>query len=259
MLSINDFNSGMKRDGWVIFPGVLSAEFIERLNADLAKAYDICRSVQVKNGIAENTDGSVHHLVGLGDSFFELLEKMPLWGYIKEYFGGNFILNSLGGIINMPGGSTYASNVHRDIRTFSGNLRLMLNMLVMLDDFTEENGATYLCTGSHLQPEKPANDEFFTNSDRAIGKAGSIVLFDSNLWHAAGENRTKNLRRCITPTFTRPFIKQQCDYPRLLGYDYASKLSEEMKQILGYNSRVPANLDEWYQPPEKRMYKPNQV
>lgn len=248
----------MKRDGWVIFPGILNQEFINRLSADLAKAYDICRSVQVKNGIAENTDGSVHHLVGLGASFLELLEKMPLWEYVKGFFGGNFILNSLGGIINMPRGSTYASNVHRDIRMFSGTLPLMLNMLVMLDDFTEENGATYLYTGSHLKPEKPTNEEFFAKAARAIGKAGSIILFNSNLWHAAGENRTQNLRRCITPTFTKPFMKQQCDYPRVLGYDYAGKLSEEMKQILGYNARVPANLDEWYQPPEKRMYKPNQ-
>jgi hypothetical protein len=28
--------------------------------------------------------------------------------------------------------------------------------------------------------------------------------------------------------------------------------------VLGYNARVPATLDEWYQPPERRMYRSDQ-
>ncbi len=258
-MDIKKFESEMKKNGWVLFPDVLDSAFIERLNQDLDHAYRVCRDTQIKNGIAENNDGSVHHIIALGKSFLEFLEKKPLWDYIKNYFlGNNFILNSLGGIINTPGLKNYASNVHRDVRTFSGELPLMLNMLIMLDDFTEDNGATYLGTGSHIKEEKPSDESFFKNADRAIGTAGSIILFNSNLWHAAGHNKTNAVRRCITPTFTRPFIKQQCDYPRMLGYDYADKLSDDMKQVLGYNSRVPANLDEWYQPPEKRMYKPGQ-
>lgn len=258
MMELSAFTATMQEKGWALFPSVLAPEFVARLNEDLATAYDICRATQVKNGIAANTDGSVHHLVGLGDSFLELLEKLPLWPYIQSYFGGNFILNSLGGIINKPAGRTYASNVHRDVRTFYRDKPLMLNMLIMLDTFTEQNGATYLGSGSHLIEEKPSDEAFFATADRAIGPVGSIILFNSNLWHAAGTNSTDRLRRCITPTFTRPFVKQQCDYPRVLGYEYADKLSEEMKQILGYNARVPASLDEWYQPPEKRMCKPGQ-
>jgi hypothetical protein len=33
---------------------------------------------------------------------------------------------------------------------------------------------------------------------------------------------------------------------------------ERLRQVLGYNSRVPSNYDEWYQPAERRMYKPGQ-
>jgi ectoine hydroxylase-related dioxygenase (phytanoyl-CoA dioxygenase family) len=42
----------------------------------------------------------------------------------------------------------------------------------------------------------------------------------------------------------------------MLGEDFPK--NEKMRQLLGYNSRVPASHDEWYQPPEKRMYKPGQ-
>tara|TARA_B110000971_G_scaffold136992_2_gene140047 strand:+ start:2673 stop:2975 length:303 start_codon:yes stop_codon:yes gene_type:complete len=65
-------------------------------------------------------------------------------------------------------------------------------------------------------------------------------------------------RRAIPLTICRSFMKQLLDYPRALGYDKMDRFSEELQQFLGYHSRVPASLDEWYQPEEKRFYKRNQ-
>ena len=145
-----------------------------------------------------------------------------------------------------------------DVRSFMGDVKIMVQMLVMLDDFTEENGATYLLSGSHKQDQKPEEGFFYANADRAVGKKGSIVLFDSNLWHAAGVNQTQQQRRALTLGFTRPFMKQQLDYPRFLGYDYGELLPGSLRQVVGYNARVPADLHEYYQPVEKRMYQRDQ-
>jgi Phytanoyl-CoA dioxygenase (PhyH) len=251
-------HSMLSQKGWEIFPESVSASTIVRLNYDMQSAYDICRAVQIKNGLAENTDGTVHHLIGQGDSFIDVLEEIALWDTVQRYFGGNFILNSFGGVVNKPSGKTYTSNVHRDVRMFYKDYPLMLNMLIMLDDFTLENGATHLLSGSHLTPDKPEDDLFYKESERALGQAGSILLFNSNLWHSTGLNVTNKIRRALTLTFTRPFMKQQCDYPRVLGYEATDRLSPQLRQILGYNARVPASLEEWYQPPEKRMYQPGQ-
>jgi len=260
LMDIPTFKAAMKRDGWVRFPGVVAPALIDRLNHDLAEAYKACRVIQINNGVAEGMEGTAHHLIGQGDSFLELLETLPLREHLRAHFGGSFILNSMGGMFNLPTEKTYLNNIHRDVRTFSpAQQPLMLNMLIMLDDFTEENGATYVLSGSHLQDEKPSEAVFFAGAQRLTGKAGDVVVFDSNMWHCAGKNTTQAPRRGITPLFTPPFLKQGCDYPRVLGYDYAARLSKPMKQLLGYNSRVPANLDEWYQPPDKRMYKAEEV
>jgi ectoine hydroxylase-related dioxygenase (phytanoyl-CoA dioxygenase family) len=128
----------------------------------------------------------------------------------------------------------------------------------MLDDFTLDNGATYLLSGSHLKKDKPGDEEFFLQAHRAVGKSGSIVLWDSNIWHAAGENKTDAPRRSLSLIYSKPFMKQQFDYPRAVGYEDLDSLSDNFKQIVGYNARVPATLDEWYQPPEKRFYKKDQ-
>ncbi|PYS70516.1 MAG: phytanoyl-CoA dioxygenase, partial [Acidobacteria bacterium] len=93
---------------------------------------------------------------------------------------------------------------------------------------------------------------------RAVGKSGSILLWDSNIWHAAGINRTEFPRRSLSILYSKPFMKQQFDYPRVVGYEELDALPEKLKQIVGYNARVPATLDEWYQPPDKRFYKKDQ-
>jgi hypothetical protein len=244
--------------GWTLLSAIVSAEVVSRLGAALETVYAEQRVVQIRNGVDDGTDGTVHHLPCAGGAFLELLEQDHGQALLDWYFQGPYILNTYGGLLNLTGRESYVGRVHRDQRFFSGDLHLMVQLLVMLDDFTEENGATWLLAGSHRTREKPSDDEFFARAVRAVGPAGSIVVFDSNLWHAAGVNRSGQPRRALTLAFTRPFIKQQLDYPRALGYERRDSFSPVLRQLLGYNARVPASLDEWYQPPSRRMYQPDQ-
>ncbi len=254
----SDLFTRLCEHGWVLLPSIVGAEFVDRLARELDRACADQREVQLRNGVGNGTRGTVHHLPCAGGPFLELLEHDHGQPLLEQYFQGPYILNTFGGLLNLPHDPSYVIRIHRDQRTFSGDLHLMAQLLVMLDDFTEDNGATYLLTGSHRLREKPSDDVFFARAARAVGPAGSIVVFDSNLWHAAGVNRTDRPRRALTLAFTRPFIKQQLDYPRTLGYERRESFSPALRQLLGYNARVPASLDEWYQPPSKRMYQRDQ-
>jgi Phytanoyl-CoA dioxygenase (PhyH) len=259
MLDIERYSERMRDQGWVVLESAIDTGLVARMLDDLDRAWRICREVQQRNGVANDADLTVHHLIGLGPSFLEFIDDMaPLMPYLEHYFQGKFILNSFGGAINTHGHTSYAQRVHRDIRSFSGDMPLLLNTLVMLDEFTADNGATYMMTGSHKFAEKPTDSQFRARADRALGPAGSILIFNSNLWHAGGDNVTDRPRRSVTPMFCKPFIKQQFDYPRAVGYEMADSLAAHTRQVLGYNSRVPATLDEWYQPRERRMYRPDQ-
>lgn len=256
--TVDEFHSKMNECGWVFFDKVLDNELVDQINLQLVDAYELRRDIQVQNGIEANTDGTLHHLVEADNFSIPFLENMYCDKFMKDFFHGNYILNSFGGVLNFKGSKPYVQNVHRDVRSFTGDVKLMINMLVLLDDFTLENGATYFLTGSHHQDAKPNDELFYNKADRAVGKKGSIILFDSHLWHATGYNTTDNQRRALTLTFTRPYIKQQLDYPRFLGYDNRDGFNENLKQVLGYNARVAASLQEYYQPPHKRMYMPGQ-
>lgn len=258
-LSLAQFADIMSTRGWVVLQGALDRPLVDRMLADLGTAWDTCRAVMTRNGVISDADLTVHHLIGQGPSFLEYIDRMePLMPYLEHYFQGKFILNSFGGAINTKGHTSYAQRVHRDIRSYSGDMPLMLNTLVMLDDFTPENGATWLMDGSHRTAEKPTDEVFYRSAVQSTGPAGSILIFNSNVWHSGGSNQTDLPRRSVTPMFCKPFFKQQFDYPRAIGYDKADQLMPHTRQVLGYNARVPATLDEWYQPRERRMYRPDQ-
>ena len=253
------FAERMRVHGWCLFEAAVPMDMVETMRADLDAAWRICRAVQEKNGVADDATLTVHHLVGLKPSFLDYItESEPLSPFLEHYFEGRYILNSFGGAINTRGRTSYAQRIHRDIRSFSGEMPLLLNTLVMLDDFTPENGATYLMTGSHHRAEAPPAEEFYATAERAVGPAGSVLVFNSNLWHAGGDNRTDRPRRSVTPMYCKPFMKQQFDYPRAVGYERADSLSAHARQVVGFNARTPASLDEWYQPPAKRMYRNDQ-
>lgn len=258
MQSLDDFQRVISERGWLVFNNVLPLEFVERMKADLYSAHETCHQYQKSAGLVNETAYTAHHLIGQGETFLEYIDLNPIGKYIESYFEGNYILNSFGGAINIAKSKSYANSIHRDIRTFSGNSNLILNTLIMLDDFTVENGATELLSGSHHSKDKPSVEHFDRYSEPAVGERGSILFFNSNVWHRGGVNTTDRDRSSVTPMYSKPFMKQQFDYPRAVGYENMKSFSEQAKQILGFNSRVPSSLEEWYRPVEDRMYKNDQ-
>ena len=252
------FDALMAEKGWVLFPDVLAPAQVAALCADADRVYDICRSVQVKNGVSDNMEGAAHHVVGYGGALDAFLADFPLAPWIDRHFGGKWIVLNFGAAMSPPGITNYTARPHRDIRAFTPDFRLSMNMLVMLGDFTAETGGTLILSGSHQCEAIPSATEFLERADQIVGKAGDIVLFDSLTVHSAAENRSSARRRALTLCLGRPFIKPQMDWPRFLPPEFKARMSDEVRQLMGFNARVPADLDEYYQPPELWAFRPDQ-
>ena len=239
-------------------PGVVGAALLDRLREDLLGAYELGVTVRERNGFPDSAGGTAHHILRPGTAFEDLLRAAPLDGALRSHLGGPYVLNSFGGVLAELATEAYVRRVHRDVRSFSRDLRLMVNMLVMLDDFRPDNGATWILPGSHERPERPTDEAFETGAHQLLGEAGSVVLFDSNMWHAAGENTSGSRRWALTLTFSRPFMKPQFDYLTPFAESLDEDSDRHLAQVLGAFARVPASLEEWYQPSERRAYRPDQ-
>lgn len=265
MLTLDEFDNEISTRGWALFESVVPTDAIESMRESIESNYRHLRPLQIANGVGKNTEFTVHHLPEFAgyvwdgvrhNDWLRYLDSMAVAPYIERYFYGPYILNSFGGALNQAHSKSYAHEIHRDQRSWSSD-RLMLNTLVMLDDFTEDNGATWLMQCGQHWISVPDEDTFNSGVARAIGPAGSVVMWDSRLWHRGGENRTDKPRRSVTPIFSRPWMRQEFDYARALGGD-GSQYSPALRQVLGYNSRTPSTLSEFYQPKESRMYRGDQ-
>jgi ectoine hydroxylase-related dioxygenase (phytanoyl-CoA dioxygenase family) len=249
----------LKEKGFTVIRNLVQDDWLNLLRNALDNAFIEHRKTQVNNNNNIQTNGVALHVLlsnSIFINFLEHLQKKGFFNFLSEsFFNSRCIINSFSGLDNLPNQPNFSSIVHRDLRFYSGKFPIMLNCLLMVDDFTIENGGTYLLPFSHLDERKPSDEEFFKNAIQSVGKKGDMLVFNSNVWHSSAPNKTQHHRRAIPITVSKSFMKQLLDYPRAIGYDRINDFSLELQQLLGYHSRVPASLDEWYQPEDKRFYK----
>jgi ectoine hydroxylase-related dioxygenase (phytanoyl-CoA dioxygenase family) len=252
----------LNEDGYVVIRKMIPENLIDSLRVKLIDSFNEHKKIQIANNNEIKSYGVSLHVILHDPIFTKLLEYLIELKFIdfleKKFFKSNCILNSFSGLNNIKDSPNFSSNVHRDLRFFSGKFPMMINCLIMIDDFTKENGGTYILPKSHKMKKKPSDEFFFKNCTQITGKKGDILIFNSNTWHASAPNKTESDRIGIPITISKSFMKQLLDYPRAIGYDKMENFNYKLQQFLGYHSRVPASLNEWYQPEEKRLYKKNQ-
>jgi ectoine hydroxylase-related dioxygenase (phytanoyl-CoA dioxygenase family) len=105
----------------------------------------------------------------------------------------------------------------------------------------------------------PSTEEFDANKVVLEGlRPGDAVLSNARCWHQSGVNTTAHWRRAVTMNVCRAYMRQQFDFPRLIPAEVADGLSEDVRQFLGYHVRMPASMDEFFAPAEKRTYRAGQ-
>ena len=67
----------------------------------------------------------------------------------------------------------------------------VINSLLMLSEFTRENGGTLLMPFSHHSRLLPRKGVKYSHLVAAEGDPGTIVIFIGSIWHAGGANTTQ--------------------------------------------------------------------
>lgn len=200
----------------------------------------------------------VHNLMVRGDAFLELLENPVLHAYLSELLTDTCIVYAYTSSSMPPKGSNYSRRIHVDCPRVIPGYVTNVGITLALDDFTEENGATELLPNSQWRTDPPGEAEFESGAVRFLPQAGQAVIFNARTWHRGGINRSGKPRHAVTLNACRSFMKQRFDYPRLVPEMLVSKLGPVGRRFLGFDSRVPISLDEYYVPEDQRLYKGGQ-
>jgi ectoine hydroxylase-related dioxygenase (phytanoyl-CoA dioxygenase family) len=194
--------------------------------------------------------------------FVEFLELPEVLAVIDATVSETAILHLQNGLVLPPANGdapdVFQLRFHRDFPRVVNGYTASINTFFAIDEFTAENGGTILVPGTH-QREPAPTEQFMANVQvPAECRAGSMIVFDSTLLHAAGVNRSSLDRIAINQQFTRSWIKQQINYVRALGDGFVVAQKPRTQQLLGWYTRTPTSLDEYYRPPEERLYRAGQ-
>lgn len=178
------------------------------------------------------------------DAFLKLAFNENLISVLKKLIQGKFILNQQNGIINPPLETYNQAAWHRDLpyQHFISNKPLAINALFCVDDFTIENGATYVIPASHKSEDFPSANYIKKNAVQLQAKAGSFILLDCMVFHAGGFNNTNLERRAVNHIYNIPYFKQQINIPNNMK---GANLSEEEKDVLGFYYIEPKTVSDY--------------
>ncbi len=238
-------------DGYIVVPDVLDADFVVRARDELAVA--LAREDEYHRGHDRVDRGMVLVCSMYGGAFLELFTNTALMAPFEAILGPGCIVYAYTSSSMPPGGTNYSARIHRDCPRRIPGYPTNMGATILLDDFTEENGATWYLPRSHTRATDPTEDEFRAGARRLIASKGTVLFFDALLFHAGGVNRTDAWRHALTINMCRPYMKQRLDLPRITGE--LPDAPEVVLQKLGYRAQVPASLDEYYAPREKRKYR----
>jgi ectoine hydroxylase-related dioxygenase (phytanoyl-CoA dioxygenase family) len=250
--------------GFAIVTGVLNPSLIEETRAAMYRTMEAIRQEVGDQRLEQAGElGVLRCMPRFDPLFFRFLEIPEALAIIDATVGPTSILHLQNGFIlpslpELETGTVFQNSFHRDFPRYLGGYTASINVIFAIDAFTQENGGTIVVPGTQQREDRP-EDDFMNRCGMPVEcPAGSMLVFDSTLWHAAGRNRSGHDRLAINHQFTRSFIKQQIDYVRLLGDAVVEALPPRTQQLLGWYTRVVTSLDEYYRPGAERLYRSGQ-
>ncbi|CAK3848260.1 phytanoyl- dioxygenase family [Lecanosticta acicola] len=244
----------VREDGGVIIKGLLSRDQVNTFNEELEPAMDETRmgSTHTDNAFIAGFHGDqtkrLTNLVTHSKTFREhildmdLIHELAIKVFQEE--SGTYWMSTAQVIEIGPGNASQI--LHRDLENNPPYVAMgptgpeaMINFLIALSDFTEENGATRVIPQSNHWPD-------FTDRGTqemtipAEMEAGDVLFINGKVVHGGGANRTENQRRRgLAFTFQPSFLTPEEAYPFLVELKLVKQMSERAQSMIGFRSQFP--------------------
>lgn len=238
-----DFDAGManiRKFGFTIVSGALAGDALKRTRDALYREIDWDKRAQ--GNVPHPFDAEHSHNVRVWnlpsrDAVFQDLAIHPIaLPYVKEIVGWPARLSTLSGNINYPGAKKcmlHADQIWAPEPWPSAPLGL--NCGWCLDDFTADNGGTRILPGSHRFNHLPPPDADPDGMISLEAEAGSLVIFESRLWHQTGANITDDkVRAAIFAFYQKPLYSPAENWYMQTRPEVLRTAPEDLLVLMGF-------------------------
>ena len=212
---------------------VLSPSELDALRTRLVEQAAAERSAGVAFIDGGGANQRVWNLPSKGAAFRDLLRRPLVRTLARHVLDGDYCLSSHTANIAGPGGAPMVLHSDQGYAPRDIEMALTMNVMWMLVDFTEDNGATRLVPGSHRIPAEPPGDRPVATVP-GVGPAGTALVFDGRIWHGTGANTTAaEYRYGVLTYFCRPWMRPQENYTLSTHPDVLASADDELRALLG--------------------------
>lgn len=181
-------------NGYSVLEGAISPELAAEVRALVIDNLD---------DAADAADGVValRELMDISEVFSDLVTNDRVLGAAHALLGADAALGAFTAKVLMP--DCKVGGLHVDWPYWAMEYEmpvsppLMMQVIWMMEPFSEENGGTWIAPGSQLWGGKPDIDRFKEHRVQATGNAGDALVSHGLLWHQTAVNRSPRPRVAI--------------------------------------------------------------
>jgi len=227
--------------GFFVVPDVIPSEKVD----DARDALHAMLTNEITDEIRANKSQRVGRIAVKHPLFLELMCHPLVLQVWRRYIGEDVICSTWSSNTVYPGHDRigwHADYPYYTIQPPWPDANVAGQTVWLLDDFTEENGASGVVPFSHRKGHPPENptDQWRDDGEVLTGRRGSVVFAHGAWWHTARPNITDESRSCLLGMYMLPcFITQEDMRGQLTELENPSDL---VRQVMGENQHVPSNV-----------------
>ena len=224
----------LEADGYTILEGVIEADLVDALAADLLRIERADGVVPADNGFEGRRTVRIYNLLAKGSLYARIPVHPEVLPVVESVLDPGCLISSLSSIAIGPGES--AQPIHADDQLLplaKPHVATVCNTMWALTDFTEENGATRLVPGSHRADDNPVFGGEYDTIAAEMPK-GSVLVWHGSLWHGGGANRSSGRRVGIAMNYCAGFIRQQENQQLGIAPDVVRGFPPRLQEMVGY-------------------------
>ena len=238
----------IRGDGYTVIEDLLDADQLAAVRAGLKPHLDQYRGRNPFEGFLTER---VYTLVARGQVFEGVAEDARLLAILGRFLRPGYLLTASQAINIHPG--EVAQSMHYDDSFYPiprPRPAISMTVVIAIDAFTAENGATMIIPGSQVLSDAEIADsrsvtalglhsELAAKAVPAVMPAGAAIAFLGTLIHGGGANRSDAPRLAITNQYCEPWARTQENFFLGVPREQAKDFSPRLKQLLGYDVMPP--------------------
>jgi ectoine hydroxylase-related dioxygenase (phytanoyl-CoA dioxygenase family) len=233
--TISEIAGRVETEGWAVAENVIPHDLCDAIYEDLLRLERDLGIVPADNLFEGTETTRIYNLLVHGELYGRIPIHPNVLPIAEQVLDPGLLISSLSSIAIGPGETPQP--IHSDDQIIGmpkPHPAIICNTMWAITDFTEANGATRICPGTHLADHSPNPLEHYDSIAAEMTK-GSVLVWVGSLWHGGGENKTDARRVGIAMNYCAGFIRQQENQQLGIPRDLVMTFPPRLRELIGYS------------------------